>query len=386
MRIRTRSAMAGAMAAGAAFLVCVLVALTLAVPSAWADEADDAQRAVDDAQATLEEAEQSMQTLEKERDDLKAELEALQKRLDETAEQAKESQQALIEGREALGKAAAYEYREGGSANSLLTLLLEADSFNELVRNISYLGSIVEYRSDEIAAQQQRCDEFESLLDELNDQKAEHSAKLEELEKKQDEAARVVADANSKLKNAKGDQAARLAELQKKAERVTNSGDANEPVIVDDADTVNRQDVVPPSVEVKPDPNPNPPGGNTGSGGGSSNSGGSSDVSWSKGVASAYGGATDPYTKNPATTATGAVCDDNSMGVAVPMAWSKYWKYYGRTVEISYGGMTVLATVNDCGGMGGGSRVLDLQPGVWKAFGFKSCSDWGLRTVSYRFL
>ena len=33
-----------------------------------------------------------------------------------------------------------------------------------------------------------------------------------------------------------------------------------------------------------------------------------------------------------------------------------------------------------------GSRVLDLQPGVWKAFGFSSCNAWGLRTVSYRFL
>lgn len=384
MRIRTRCAMGG-VKAGVAFLACMLVALTLAVPTAWADEVDDAQRAVDDAQATLEEAEQSMQALEKERDELKAELEALQKRLDETAEQAKESQQALIEGREALGKAAAYEYREGGSADSLLTLLLESENFSELMRNISYLGSIMEYRSDEIAAQQERSDEFESLLDELNDQKAEHSAKLEELEKKQDEAARVVADANAKLKNAKGDQAARLAELQKKAERAA-TGDAKEPVIVDDADTVNRQDVVPPSAEVKPDPNPNPPSGGSGSGGGGSNSGDNSSVSWSKGVASAYGGATDPYTKNPATTATGAVCDDSSMGVAVPMAWPKYWKYYGRTVEISYGGMTVLATVNDCGGMGGGSRVLDLQPGVWKAFGFKSCSDWGLRTVSYRFL
>ena len=48
--------------------------------------------------------------------------------------------------------------------------------------------------------------------------------------------------------------------------------------------------------------------------------------------------------------------------------------------------MTVFATVNDCGYMGGGSRSLDLQPGVWKAFGFSSCTDWGLRTVSYRFL
>ena len=59
---------------------------------------------------------------------------------------------------------------------------------------------------------------------------------------------------------------------------------------------------------------------------------------------------------------------------------------YKRQVEISYNGMTVFATVNDCGNMGGGSRALDLQPGVWKAFGFSSCNAWGLRTVSYRFL
>ena len=53
---------------------------------------------------------------------------------------------------------------------------------------------------------------------------------------------------------------------------------------------------------------------------------------------------------------------------------------------ISYDGMTVYAVINDCGGMGGGSRSLDLQPGVWKAFGYSSCDDWGLRTVSYRIL
>ena len=45
----------------------------------------------------------------------------------------------------------------------------------------------------------------------------------------------------------------------------------------------------------------------------------------------------------------------------------------------------MVATVNDCGGFGG-SRVLDLQPGVWSALGASSCEDWGVRTVSYRFL
>ena len=74
------------------------------------------------------------------------------------------------------------------------------------------------------------------------------------------------------------------------------------------------------------------------------------------------------------------------MGVAVPLSWPNARSYLGRQVEISYSGMTVIATVNDLGGMGGGSRSLDLQPGVWRAFGASSCFDWGVRTVSYRFL
>ena len=129
--------------------------------------------------------------------------------------------------------------------------------------------------------------------------------------------------------------------------------------------------------------------GNAGSSGGSGNgggSGGSSEEGWLSGVASAYGGSTDPNTPNPGTTSTGATCDDNSMGVAVPKSLPNYRSYFGRTVEIVYGGQTVYATVNDCGSMGGGSRALDLQPGVWKAFGFSSCRAWGLRTVKYRFL
>lgn len=106
---------------------------------------------------------------------------------------------------------------------------------------------------------------------------------------------------------------------------------------------------------------------------------------WSTGLASAYGGSSDPSTPNPGTTATGALCDDYSVGVAVPLAWGPA-AYYGRMVEISYNGTTVVATVNDCGGMGGGARALDLQPGVFKAFGFATCQDWGVREVQYRFL
>lgn len=105
---------------------------------------------------------------------------------------------------------------------------------------------------------------------------------------------------------------------------------------------------------------------------------------WSSGTASAYGGSTDSA---GSTTATGAHVDDYSMGVAVPMSWPNYRSYFNRKIEISYGGKSVIATVNDCGSMGHGSRALDLQPGVFKALGgVNSCNAWGLRTVKYRFL
>ena len=105
---------------------------------------------------------------------------------------------------------------------------------------------------------------------------------------------------------------------------------------------------------------------------------------WLSGTASAYGGSSDPGCGT--RTATGATVSDWSMGVAVPMSMPGYRSYLGRQVEISYGGKSVIATVNDCGGMGGGGRVLDLQPGVFKALGASTCNGWGLRTVKYRFL
>ena len=118
----------------------------------------------------------------------------------------------------------------------------------------------------------------------------------------------------------------------------------------------------------------------------SSNNSNSSNTSsgWQSGVVSAYGSTSDGTLG--AHTATGAIVSESSMGVAVPMSMPNYRSYFGRSVEISYGGRTVVAVVNDCGGLGGGSRALDLQPGVWKALGASSCFDWGVRTVSYRFL
>lgn len=372
----------------AALLACGLV--PFAPRAAGADEVDEAavaeaERAVEEAQGALDGAESNRQGIAADHEALVQEVADLQKRIDETTAQALEAQQEVIDGRAALAKAAVYEYR-GGSAQSLVKLLLEAESFDELVRNLVYLSSVVQYQVDEVEAQKERSARFDALMEDLNAQKDEQDRKLAELEEKKVQAEQTVSDASTKLQGAQGEYASMVEELQRKIEEAEAQGSAPaEPVAVDESNTntVRPGDQM---TDVAPDPSPSPaPDGGSGSDP-APEPAPDPGAGWSTGIASAYGGSTDPYTPNPGTTATGAVCDDWSMGVAVPMAWPRYWQYYGRTVEISYGGMTVLATVNDCGYMGGGSRVLDLQPGVWKAFGYSSCNDWGLRTVSYRFL
>lgn len=372
----------------AALLACGLV--PFAPRAAGADEVDEAavaeaERAVEEAQGALDGAESNRQGIAADHEALVQEVADLQKRIDETTAQALEAQQEVIDGRAALAKAAVYEYR-GGSAQSLVKLLLEAESFDELVRNLVYLSSVVQYQVDEVEAQKERSARFDALMEDLNAQKDEQDRKLAELEEKKVQAEQTVSDASTRLQGAQGEYASMVEELQRKIEEAEAQGSAPaEPVAVDESNT-NTARPGDQMTDVAPDPSPSPaPDGGSGSDP-APEPAPDPGAGWSTGIASAYGGSTDRYTPNPGTTATGAVCDDWSMGVAVPMAWPRYWQYYGRTVEISYGGMTVLATVNDCGYMGGGSRVLDLQPGVWKAFGYSSCNDWGLRTVSYRFL
>lgn len=360
--------------------------------ASWADE-------MSDAQATLDEAEARMQSISEECESLRADLEDIQAQIDETAALALEAQDAVLAGRDDLGKSALFEYK-GGSLSALVTLVLESANFDDLMRNVSYLNDIMQHQSDEIAAQKERVEKFDALVSTLNVQKGDQEDKLRELEQKQVEAQQVVENAQAQLENAQEAEAARLAALEEAAKKLAEEEQAGSATVDENANTMDREDVVPDSTPVAPNPDPDPPGetdsGGSGGSNGSGDAGNASDGSsegsssdsagWKTGVASAYGGSTDKYTPNPGTTATGDVCDDWSMGVAIPMSWPKYWTYYGRTVEISYGGKTVFAVVNDCGYMGGGSRSLDLQPGVWKAFGYSSCNGWGLRTVSYRFL
>ena len=102
---------------------------------------------------------------------------------------------------------------------------------------------------------------------------------------------------------------------------------------------------------------------------------------------SVFGGSAFADNDPPGSTATasGIPLDESVPTVAMPMSMNPS-RFYGAKIEISYNGMSVVATVTDCGYMGGGSRGLDLTPAVFHAFGVSSGDEWGLREVSYRFL
>lgn len=359
------------------------------------------QAAVDAAQATLDEAESRMAQINSEYEQLTAEVAELQTKIDETAAAAMEAQQAMLEGRAALGQVAVGEYRDGSSMG-LLGLILDSKNFDELLRNMEYVTQIMSYQADEVAEQKERKRAFDDVSDELNVQKNEQEEALAAQEAKRAEAQSVVEDATARLEGAQEEHAAvwpssplrprpcasrkrrppqrrprpcRRAPTPIRAIASRSSPTTRAPPI-----TAARRVAlaIPAAQDHRGIPAARAAPATR-----------ARRAARRRKVASQWPRLrrrTVPNTPNPGTTSTAPSATDNSMGVAVPKSMPNYRSYFGRTVEIVYGGQTVYATVNDCGSMGGGSRVLDLQPGVWKAFGFSSCRAWGLRTVKYRFL
>ena len=368
---------AGVLSAGSLTFAC-------ATP-AYADEVSDAQNALSAAEAR-------MSQIASEHEALVKQAEELQQQIDEATQGVMDAQAAAQTGRNKLGIYATQEYKTGGI--SLIKVLLESQSISDLVNNMQYFDAIQEDQARQIAEQKQLEATLNDALDDLNKKKDEQVKAISDAEAKQTEAQQVVAQATAHLSDAQAAaEAARLAELQKQAEALKAQQEAQSQTEQAPAEESK-------GAAEKAEESGNGAASNSGnqssngSSSGSSNSNGSSSNSsnssntstsgWQSGVVSAYGSTSDGTLG--AHTATGAIVSESSMGVAVPMSMPNYRSYFGRSVEISYGGRTVVAVVNDCGGLGGGSRALDLQPGVWKALGASSCFDWGVRTVSYRFL
>ncbi len=357
--------------------LCMVLAASVALPlpgslrQAHADE-------LSDAQATLSAASAELDSLNKEYDALQQQLSGLDAQISDTTEKVLAAQQLMLKGRDTLSDAILSQYKSDGSL-SLVSIVLSSESIADFTKNLTYYTAIQEDEAEKVAEQKQLRDTFSSALEELDSQRDAQQKLLNESEQKKAQAQQVVSDASAKVSSIQEAQAqAALAALQAQAEQMKAAEEQKQAQAQESANWNTNTDRTPSANT------------NSDSGSGNSNSGSSSNsdssTGWKTGVASAYGGSSDPGTPNPGTTATGAVCNDSSMGVAIPMAWSNYRSYFGHAVEIKYGGRTVVATINDCGGLGGGSRSLDLQPGVFKAFGFSTCQDWGLRTVSYRIL
>lgn len=333
----------------------------------------DAQAVFNSSEEALQYAKDRLNSISAEFDQLSTEIDELQKQIDELSVQVLDAQQAMLDGRTSLSNTVIQDYRNG-SSSALLGVLLGSSDWNTFTRNVDYVSNIIDFQTEEIATQKELKDQFTESSEMLTVQKNSQEAKLEELNQKREEASSVVDKAATQVEES----SAELDSLRKQAQTFIWKGKEGTPIPQDpNANTTDRQPVASDNTPVVPDTAPPQT---------SSSPSTSSSEGWKTGTASAYGGSSDPSTPNPGVTATGAICNDYSMGVAVPMSMPNYWKYFGRTVEIKYNGMTVYATVNDCGSMGGGSRVLDLQPGVFKAFGYSNCYAWGLRTVSYRFL
>lgn len=285
----------------------------------------------DELDDTIREAENLADEIEK----IGGELDASKARISELNGKIAAGQARQGELRGYLARHVKETYKAGGAVN-LLVIALSSDSISQFAEMARYAQSISDMYEDALAEQQDEQERLESEYSEIVAAKDGQERKLDELESKKSKLDGKIAQ----LKKEKSDAAMKAAAAAESA----SSAAAATAKAFDSGDT----------------------------------------SGWLSGTASAYGGSSDPGCGT--RTATGATVSDWSMGVAVPMSMPGYRSYLGRQVEISYGGKSVIATVNDCGGMGGGSRVLDLQPGVFKALGASTCNGWGVRTVKYRFM
>ena len=275
-------------------------------------------------------------------------------------------QNKLPEQQQKASDAAANLYKLHVASPNVMSMLLNSASLGDLITQGKYLTTIQDDNTAE--------------LERLNAMHEELEAKMEELSSAKDEAEQEQQKASDALTSAQSAPAQMAARAQR--EDAAEAEAARTAAAEAAATTAQMQQQG--SVS---NSNGSSQGSNAGSAGsagsgsstqqpsgtGGSSSGTTSTSSWKSGVASYYG-IGDGFMGG--TTASGAIVTESSMGVAmlnVPL---------GTYVEISYGGRSVIAVVNDRGPYVHG-RVIDMQPAVARALGFLSV---GVGTVQYRFL
>lgn len=275
-------------------------------------------------------------------------------------------QNKLPEQQQKASDAAANLYKLHVASPNVMSMLLNSASLGDLITQGKYLTTIQDDNTAELERLNAMHEELESKMEELSSAKdeaeQEQQKASEALASAQSAQAQMAARAQSEdaaeaeaARKAAEEAAATTAQMQQQGS-VSNSNGSSQGSNAGSAGSAGSG-----SSTQQP------------SGTGGSSSGTTSTSSWKSGVASYYG-IGDGFMGG--TTASGAIVTESSMGVAmlnVPL---------GTYVEISYGGRSVIAVVNDRGPYVHG-RVIDMQPAVARALGFLSV---GVGTVQYRFL
>ena len=269
----------------------------------------------------------------------------LQDQIDANEARLAQIEEELPAKKDAAAKSLRVSYKMQAGSGDLIQLLLSSEDFNEVISTLQYLEKITSHNTAAVEDLAQATDELEQVQSALASQKAQVDSEVQS-------ALASLTEANDARDQYEAQMAAqRAAQVRQAAaqQQATEQQGASSSDSTNKADSSSSQDV-------------------------------ETDGEWMCGLASAYD--VDNNTGGTAT-ASGAILTSDSVTVAVPAS-----QYYllGRTVEIRYGGKTITATVTDTGGFASYGRVLDLAGGCWKAFGFSSCYDWGVRAVQYRFL
>lgn len=344
--------------------VCALsLSLALAPVVASAETSEEVRAEAAEVQAELDGLTQQI-------DEGEARLADLEGQIEDLANESIELETQIIEDRDRLAEIVSNGYKDASDARTL-ALLLSSESIDELISQVYYAQKVSDWEADCIAQLNTHKDELSSRMEEISQAKeeqqsvlgdlasqrealdekvAELSAKADQLEEEEREAARKAAE-----------EAARKAEEERKAQEKREAEERARQEAIEAAKAAG-------DIAASAAPTESAP---TGEG-------------WITCIASAYTIA-DNDPPGSTATASGIPLDESVPTVAMPMSMNPS-RFYGKKIEISYNGISVVATVTDCGYMGGGSRGLDLTPSIFRAFGFSTADAWGLRSVSYRFL
>lgn len=321
---------------------------------------------VDELQAKVDQSVQAYDDATAEVNDLQAKIEDSQAKIDEVNAQLPQQRKLAEDSLRSL-----YKMRQ--STPGLVSLLLSSDNFSDFLTTYHYIETVQNAQVDDVEKLAKMESNLESAQQTLQASKAA-------ADQKQQDAADAMAQAQSEL-----DELNRQIEAQKAAEAAAAAKAAEEAAAQAAAQQQQEQEAAASAAaqaqartqaqanQSSSNPQPSNPSATDGSEV-------KDDGEWMIGSASAY--SPESNTGGNAT-ASGEILSESSVSVAVP-ASQRY--LLGRTVQIRWNGKTVNAKVTDTGGFAAYGRVLDLAPGVYKAFGFSSANAWGVRVVQYRFL